>query len=145
VAASARGIARLALRDRRHCRRLAVPNASVFAGSIRASQAATRSAAPVLFDFEAMALMAIACFQPVTRTDLSKIFGKEVSRDTIASLRNANFLASDPRSPTPGVCLLLECGRCAIYQISRCWRTLGCPTRRVVQEEVPAAAEGEEE
>jgi chromosome segregation and condensation protein ScpB len=49
-----------------------------------------------------MVLMAIAYFQPITRGDLSKIFGKEVSRDTIASLRNANFLASGPRSPTPG-------------------------------------------
>ena len=47
-------------------------------------------------------LQAIAYFQPITRSDLSKIFGKEVSRDTIASLRNANFLASGPRSPTPG-------------------------------------------
>ena len=75
---------------------------SRFAVSIRASQAATRSAAPVLSDFEAMVLMAIAYFQPITRGDLSKIFGKEVSRDTIASLRNANFLASGPRSPTPG-------------------------------------------
>jgi segregation and condensation protein B len=46
--------------------------------------------------------MAIAYFQPITRGDLSKIFGKEVSRDTIASLRGANFLASGPRSPTPG-------------------------------------------
>ncbi len=46
--------------------------------------------------------MAIAYFQPITRGDLSKIFGKEVSRDMIASLRSANFLASGPRSPTPG-------------------------------------------
>ena len=75
---------------------------SRFAVPIRASQAATRSAAPALSDFEAMVLMAIAYFQPITRGDLSKIFGKEVSRDTIASLRNANFLASGPRSPTPG-------------------------------------------
>ncbi len=75
---------------------------SRFAGSIRASQASTRSAAPALSDFEAMALMAIAYFQPITRGDLSKIFGKEVSRDTIAGLRSANFLASGPRSPTPG-------------------------------------------
>jgi segregation and condensation protein B len=49
-----------------------------------------------------MVLMAIAYFQPITRGDLSKIFGKEVSRDTIASLRHANFLASGPRSPKPG-------------------------------------------
>ena len=73
-----------------------------FASSIRASQASTRSAAPSLSDFEAMVLMAIAYFQPITRGDLSKIFGKEISRNTIASLRNANFLASGPRSPTPG-------------------------------------------
>ena len=75
---------------------------SRFAVSIRASQASTRGGAPALSDFEAMVLMAIAYFQPITRDDLSKIFGKEVSRDTIASLRNANFLASGPRSPTPG-------------------------------------------
>ena len=75
---------------------------SRFAVPIRASQAPTRAGAPALSDFEAMVLMAIAYFQPITRGDLSKIFGKEVSRDTIASLRNANFLASGPRSPTPG-------------------------------------------
>jgi len=75
---------------------------SRFAVPIRASRASTRSAAPALSDFEAMVLMAIAYFQPITRGDLSKIFGREVSRDTIASLRGANFLASGPRSPTPG-------------------------------------------
>jgi segregation and condensation protein B len=75
---------------------------SAYASAIRASQASTRSAAPALSDFEAMVLMAIAYFQPITRSDLSKIFGKEISRDTIATLRNANFLASGPRSPTPG-------------------------------------------
>lgn len=75
---------------------------STYASAIRASQAATRSAAPALSDFEAMVLMAIAYYQPITRGDLSKIFGKEISRDTIASLRSANFLASGPRSPTPG-------------------------------------------
>lgn len=73
-----------------------------YASAIRASQASTRSPAPALSDFEAMVLMAIAYFQPITRGDLSKIFGKEVGRDTIASLRNAGFLASGPRSPTAG-------------------------------------------
>ena len=53
-------------------------------------------------DFEAMVLMAIAYFQPITRGDLSKIFGKEISRDTISSLRNANFLSAGPRSSSPG-------------------------------------------
>lgn len=73
-----------------------------FADTIRASTAPTRSAAAVLSEFEAMVLMAVGYFQPVTRGELSKIFGKEVSRDSIAALRGAGFLGSGPRSPTPG-------------------------------------------
>ena len=73
-----------------------------FADAIRASSAPTRSAAAALSEFEAMVLMAIAHFQPVTRAELSTIFGKEVSRDTIGALRSAGFIASGPRSPTPG-------------------------------------------
>lgn len=46
--------------------------------------------------------MAIAYLQPVTRGELSIIFRKEVSRDTIASLRDAGLLVSGPRSPTAG-------------------------------------------
>lgn len=75
---------------------------SRFADSIRASVAPTRSAAAVLSELESMVLMAIAYFQPVTRSELSKIFGKEVSRDTISALRGAGFISSGPRSPTPG-------------------------------------------
>lgn len=73
-----------------------------FADTIRASSAPTRSAAAALSEFEAMVLMAVGYFQPVTRGELSKIFGKEVSRDTIGALRAAGFIASGPRSPTPG-------------------------------------------
>ena len=73
-----------------------------YASAIRASQASTGGGAPALSDFEAMVLVAIAYFQPITRGDLSKIYRKEVSRDTISSLRGSNFLASGPRSPTPG-------------------------------------------
>ena len=51
-------------------------------------------------NFEAMVLMAIAYFQTITRGDLSKIFGKKVSCDTIASLRSADFLGSGSRGPT---------------------------------------------
>ncbi|WP_439629498.1 SMC-Scp complex subunit ScpB [Shinella sp.] len=73
-----------------------------YAGTIRASTATTRSMMPSLSQFEAMALMAIGYYQPITRSELSKIFGKDVSRDTIASLRGAGFIASGPRSPSPG-------------------------------------------
>lgn len=75
---------------------------SVYAPAIRASQVPTRSGGARLLEHEAAVLMAIAYLQPVTRGELSKIFGKEVSRDTIASLRDAGFLVSGPRSPTPG-------------------------------------------
>ena len=73
-----------------------------FAGAIRASTAQTRGGAAALSEFEAMVLMAVGYFQPVTRGELGKIFGKEISRDTIGALRGAGFLSSGPRSPTPG-------------------------------------------
>ncbi len=73
-----------------------------FGETIRASSAPTRGGAAALSEFEAMVLMAVGYFQPVTRGELSKIFGKEVSRDTIGALRAAGFIASGPRSPTPG-------------------------------------------
>ncbi|QCL77364.1 MULTISPECIES: SMC-Scp complex subunit ScpB [Agrobacterium] len=73
-----------------------------FAETIRASSAPTRGGAAALSDFEVMVLMAVGYFQPVTRSELSKIFGKEVSRDTIGNLRSAGFISSGPRSPTPG-------------------------------------------
>lgn len=49
-----------------------------------------------------MVLMAVGYFQPMTRTELPKIFGSEVSCETIGALRGAGFIASGPRSPTPG-------------------------------------------
>ncbi|WP_235818338.1 SMC-Scp complex subunit ScpB [Brucella grignonensis] len=73
-----------------------------FAETIRASSAPTRGGAASLSEFEAMVLMAVGYFQPVTRGELSKIFGKEVSRDVIGNLRGAGFIGSGPRSPTPG-------------------------------------------
>jgi segregation and condensation protein B len=75
---------------------------SIYADAIRASQAPTRGGAAALSEFEAMVLMAIAYSQPVTRSELSKVFGREVSRDLIGSLRSAGFIASGPRSPTSG-------------------------------------------
>jgi len=74
----------------------------VYAETIRASAAPTRSATAVLSEHESMVMIAIAYFQPVTRSELGKIFGKEVSRDTISALRGAGFISSGPRSPTPG-------------------------------------------
>jgi segregation and condensation protein B len=71
------------------------------AGVIRASGAPTRATADLTAG-EAAVLMAIGYFQPVTRAELSKIFGKEVSRDLIGNLRSLELIASGPRSPQPG-------------------------------------------
>lgn len=51
---------------------------------------------------EALVLICIAYFQPITRGELSSFFGREVSRDLIGHLRGAGLIASGPRSPTPG-------------------------------------------
>ncbi|EYR81246.1 putative transcriptional regulator [Shinella sp. DD12] len=113
---------------------------SAFASAIRASKAPTRGGAPAVPEFEAMILMVIAYFQPITRSDLSKTFGKEISRDTTATLRNANFLASGPRSPTPGRRIPRSrqsssfrpsaCRRCVICRISMRCRMRGCSAGR---------------
>ncbi|MQB23143.1 SMC-Scp complex subunit ScpB [Agrobacterium tumefaciens] len=73
-----------------------------FAETIRASTAPTQSIAASLSETEAMVVTAIGYFQPISRAELSKIFGREISRDTIAGLRDTGFIVSGPRSPTPG-------------------------------------------
>ncbi len=50
----------------------------------------------------ALVLMAIGYFQPITRGELSQFLGRDVSRDAIASLRGEGFIAAGPRSSTPG-------------------------------------------
>src|SRR5271167_538221 len=50
----------------------------------------------------ALVLMGIAYFQPITRAELSQFLGREVSRDAIASLRGEGLIAAGPRSPSPG-------------------------------------------
>jgi len=55
-----------------------------------------------LTKLEAGVLMGIAYFQPVTRGELSETFGREISRDLIAGLREDGLIAAGPRSPKPG-------------------------------------------
>ena len=47
-------------------------------------------------------LSGIAYLQPITRGELGKVFGKEMSRDTVAALKRAGVIAAGPRSPEPG-------------------------------------------
>lgn len=74
----------------------------VFAPTIRAAQVPVRFTGPKLSEFEMMVLVTIAYQQPVTRKTLSTLFGREISRDLIATLREAGLIASGPRSPSPG-------------------------------------------
>ena len=55
-----------------------------------------------LTKLEAGVLIAIAMFQPVTRSELTETFGKEISRDLIAALREEGLIAAGPRSPKLG-------------------------------------------
>ena len=50
----------------------------------------------------ALVLIAVGYFQPITRGELSQLLGRDVSRDAIAALREQNLIAAGPRSPTPG-------------------------------------------
>ena len=51
---------------------------------------------------ENLVLTAIAYLQPVTRAELSRLIGKEVSRDTIARLKRLDLVAAGPRMPAIG-------------------------------------------
>jgi segregation and condensation protein B len=51
---------------------------------------------------EALVLLCVGYFQPITRGELSQFFGREISRDTIGHLRRLGFLAAGPRAPQPG-------------------------------------------
>ncbi|TPK10515.1 SMC-Scp complex subunit ScpB [Mesorhizobium sp. B2-5-7] len=72
-----------------------------FAVAIRAATGLGDNLRP-LSSTESLVLMCIAYFQPITRGELGLFFGKEVSRDLIGTLRAQGFIASGPRSPTPG-------------------------------------------
>ena len=48
---------------------------------------------------EAGVLMAIAMLQPATRGEICEMFGREISRDLIANLRERGLIAAGPRSP----------------------------------------------
>jgi segregation and condensation protein B len=72
-----------------------------FAEAIRAATGVADQAKE-LSRAEAGVLMAIAYFQPVTRGEISEMFGREISRDLIGSLRAAGLIAAGPRSPQPG-------------------------------------------
>lgn len=74
---------------------------SAFAPAIRMASGVPQPTAG-LSATEMLLLSGIAYLQPITRGELGKVFGKEMSRDTVAALKRAGVIAAGPRSPEPG-------------------------------------------
>jgi segregation and condensation protein B len=72
---------------------------SRFAPAIRAVHPERRGE---LTKTETFALTAIAYLQPVTRGEISKLAGREISRDIIASLKRHGLIDGAIRAPQPG-------------------------------------------
>lgn len=72
-----------------------------YAAAIRAA-ADIRDQAPGLSEHELAVLAAIAWHQPITRTGLSEILGREIGRDLLGRLRARDMIAPGPRSPASG-------------------------------------------
>ena len=75
-----------------------------FADAIRAAGlGALRDAGlPELTPTELLAVTAIAYLQPATRAEISRLAGKEISRDVIGRLKRQGLIDAGPRAPEPG-------------------------------------------
>lgn len=72
------------------------------AAALRALDCAKHAGAPAFTRLEMIALSAIAYLQPVTRAELSRFAGREVSRDVIGRLKSCAVIDAGPRAPAPG-------------------------------------------
>jgi segregation and condensation protein B len=74
-----------------------------FAPAIRAAHPGLgRDDAAALTRTETFALTAIAYLQPVTRGEISKLAGREISRDVIGALKRHGLIDGAIRAPQPG-------------------------------------------
>ena len=74
-----------------------------YADAIRALDNGARDAGPPeLTPTELLTVTTIAYLQPATRGELSRLVGKEVSRDIIGRLKSLDLIAAGPRAPEPG-------------------------------------------
>ena len=79
------------------------PRQSRYAGAIRAlDNGAGDGGPPELTPTELLTVTTIAYLQPATRGELSRLVGKEVSRDIIGRLKSLGLIAAGPRAPEPG-------------------------------------------
>ena len=75
-----------------------------FSASIRAANAGELRDAglPELTPTELLAVTAIAYLQPATRAEISRLAGKDISRDVIGSLKRLDLIDGALRAPEPG-------------------------------------------
>lgn len=75
-----------------------------FSAAIRAANAGELRAAglPELTPTELLTVTAIAYLQPATRAEISRLAGKEISRDVIGSLKRLDLIDGALRAPEPG-------------------------------------------
>jgi segregation and condensation protein B len=74
-----------------------------YAGAIRAlGNGASDAGRPELTPTELLTVTTIAYLQPATRGELSRLVGKEVSRDIIGRLKSLDLIAAGPRAPEAG-------------------------------------------
>jgi segregation and condensation protein B len=75
-----------------------------FAEAIRAAHSGELRdvGAPELTPTELLAVTAIAYLQPATRAQISRLAGKDISRDVIASLKRHGLIDGALRAPAPG-------------------------------------------
>ncbi|MGA8172983.1 MAG: SMC-Scp complex subunit ScpB [Methylocystis sp.] len=75
-----------------------------FADAIRAANLGELRDAglPELTPTELLAVTAIAYLQPATRAEISRLAGKEISRDVIGRLKRLGLIDAGPRAPEPG-------------------------------------------
>jgi segregation and condensation protein B len=67
------------------------------------SLAGTKDAGPPSFSrLEMLALAAIAYQQPVTRAELSRLAGHDISRNILGRLKSVGVIAPGPHAPEPG-------------------------------------------
>jgi segregation and condensation protein B len=73
-----------------------------FAPAIRAAHPSRAGEGAELTKTEGFVLAAIAYLQPVTRGEISRLAGREISRDIIAALKRHGLIDGAIRAPQPG-------------------------------------------
>jgi segregation and condensation protein B len=73
-----------------------------YAEALRSLAGAKDAGPPAFTRLEMLALSAIAYQQPITRAELSRFVGHDVSRDVLGRLKNSGVIAPGPRAPEPG-------------------------------------------